>query len=319
MAKLPDADFIRMLEEVGPTATAKRLGVSDRSVYYRRTHLEAKIGRQITGPEHTSRTRSHIAHPERVHISVPKGVVLVGSDAHYWPGEPSTAHRAFVKFAKELAPKAIILNGDAFDGASISRHPPIGWDHNPTVQEEIEAVQDRLDEISKTKPAKCRTIWPLGNHDSRYETKIATVAPEYAKVHGTSLQDHFPTWEPCWSVWINSVEGEPGGVVVKHRFKGGMHAPQNNTLWAGKSIITAHLHSAKVMPITDYNGTRYGVDNGCLADIYGPQFLYTEDNPRNWRAGFCVLTFIGGEMLQPELVLVWDANRVEFRGELIRV
>jgi hypothetical protein len=120
-------------------------------------------------------------------------------------------------------------------------------------------------------------------------------------------------WKPCWSTWIND------DVVVKHRFKGGMHAPQNNTLWSGRTMVTGHLHSAKVQPITDYNGTRYGVDTGCLAETFGEQFRdYTEDNPRNWRSGFCVLTFKGGKLLQPELVLAWDERHVEFRGEVIR-
>src|SRR5690349_3993729 len=96
------------------------------NVYARRRTLERKLGRQITGPDHHNQTRFHVSHPHRICFEVRSGVVLVGSDGHYWPGEPSTAHRAFVHFTKELKPKAVIFNGDAFDGASISRHPPIG-------------------------------------------------------------------------------------------------------------------------------------------------------------------------------------------------
>lgn len=312
--KVDDADFVAMFEQHGPAETARRTGTEVRSVYKRRAKLEDKLGRQITGPDHPKQTRHHIAHPARLDLEIQNGIVLVGSDGHYWPGEISVAHRAFVRFAKKLHPKVIIMNGDAFDGASISRHPPIGWATQPTVQDEIETCQERLSEIEKAKPVSCRLIWSLGNHDSRFETRIATVAPQFAKVHGTSLQDHFPAWEPCWSTWINR------NVVVKHRFKGGIHGPHNNTLWAGMTMITGHLHSAKVQPFTDYNGTRYGVDTGCLADIFGAPFLdYTEDNPRNWRSGFCVLTFVDGKLLQPELVLAWDEDHVQFRGELIRV
>lgn len=307
-----------MFEECGPHEMARRLAMQVRGIYGRRERLEAKLGRQITGPDHHAITRDNIVHPHRIQLSVPDGVMLVGSDGHYWPGESSVAHRAFVRFARDLSPVAIIMNGDAFDGASISRHPPIGWATQPTVQDEIEACQDRLSEVERAKPMNCRLIWSLGNHDARFETRIATVAPQLAKVHGTSLQDHFPAWEPCWSCWING--DDHNGVVVKHRFKGGLHAPMNNTLWAGRSFVTGHLHSAKVQPISDYNGTRYGVDTGCLADTFGPQFTdYTEDNPRNWRSGFCVLTFIGGRLMQPELVLAWDESRVQFRGQLLMV
>lgn len=311
--KVSDGDFVRLYEQHGPEEAARRVGMSPQKVYTRRRRLEQKISRRINGPGHHN-AHPIESHPHRILLDVPNGNVIIGGDAHYWPGPPSTAHRAFVKFVKDLRPKAVIMNGDAFDGASISRHPPIGWADQPTVQQEIEAVQERLHEIELACSRGCKRLWPLGNHDARFETRIATVAPEYAKVHGTSLRDHFTAWEPCWGAWINS------DVVVKHRFKGGMHAPQNNTLWAGRTMVTGHLHSAKVQPITDYNGTRYGVDAGCLADTSAHAFVdYSEDNPKNWRAGFCILTFKGGKLLQPELVLVWDADHVQFRGEITRV
>ncbi len=85
-------------------------------------------------------------------------------------------------------------------------------------------------------------------------------------------------------------------------------------------MISGHLHSAKVTPYTDYNGTRYGVDTGCLADPDARAFLdYSEDNAKNWRSGFCVLTFKDGQLLQPELVMVWNKNTVQFRGNLTKV
>ena len=57
-----------------------------------------------------------------------------------------------------------------------------------------------------------------------------------------------------------------------------------------------------------------------LADPNGPQFMdYTEDNPKNWRSGFALLTIVKGRLLWPELVSVWDAKHVCFRGELVKV
>ena len=313
-AKCTDAEFVEIFEAHGAAETARRIGGQVRSVAERRRRLEEKLKRRIDGPAKPQSPPAIKDHPHRIMLDIPTGTVLVGGDAHYWPGEPSTAHRAFVHFIKELKPRAVIMNGDAFDGARISRHPPIGWAQTPSVRQEIEAVTDRLHEIVEACPKGCRRIWPLGNHDARFETRIATVAPEYAEVNGVSLRDHFPLWEPCWSTFIND------DVVVKHRFKGGMHAPQNNTLWAGRTMVTGHLHSQKVQPITDYNGTRYGVDAGCLADPDAAAFTdYTEDAPKNWRSGFCVLTFRDGRLLCPELVTVWDSGSVQFRGDLIRV
>lgn len=249
-------------------------------------------------------------------INVSDGVVLAFSDAHFWPGIRSTAFRAFVQLAPQFKPCAVIDNGDAVDGAQISRWPRIGWDSRPTVLQELEAVKERKAEIE----AVCGTrnlYWNLGNHDARFETFLAAKAPEFQGVNGFHLKDHFPLWLPSWSVWIND-----GELVVKHRFKGGIHATHNNALWSGKSMVTGHLHSAKVTPLTDYNGTRWGVDLGTLAQPHGPQFEdYTEDNPVNWRSAFGVFTFWRGRLLDPELVRVMDeeAGLVVFRGQVIQV
>ena len=316
-SRASDADFMRLFEKEGASKTARILGVTERGVYKRREALEQRHRRQIVSPERSLRvTRVGIAHPQRAPIEIENGIVLVGSDAHYWPGEPSTAHRAFVWACKEFKPKAVILNGDVIDAASISRHAPLGWENQPTVQDEIEAAQERLGEIEAA-TFKCQKIWTLGNHDGRYETRLATIAPEYCRVHGFHLKDFFPHWTPAWSAWINADSEHP--VVAKHRFKSGIHAPHNNTMWAGCSMITGHLHSAKVYPLTDYIGTRYGVDTGCLADPEHRAFNYLEDAPRNWRSAFTVLTFHKGRLLMPELVLVWDKDHIEFRGRLIKV
>ena len=74
------------------------------------------------------------------------------------------------------------------------------------------------------------------------------------------------------------------------------------------------------VPLSDYNGTRYGVDTGCIADIDHTAFVnYTEDNSLNWRSAFLMLTFKGGKLLMPELVLKWDDGSVQFRGKVIKV
>lgn len=299
-------EFIKVYESLGPSGAASALGISTRAVRARRRSLEQKLGRHILPPGETNQRSA------RLQIDMEDGLILVGSDAHYWPGQPSTGHRAFVEFAEEFQPDVIVMNGDVLDAACISRFPPIGWEGMPTVRQELDVAKERLDEIREAAPHS-RYVWTLGNHDARFETRLASVAPEFKHVHGVHLKDHFPSWEPCWSCFV----GDDGhnGVVIKHRFKGGIHAPHNNTLWAGRSIVTGHLHSLKVNPITDYNGTRFGVDGGCLADPMGDQFTgYTEDNPLNWRQGFLLLTIERGRLLWPEIVHVIEPGLIEFRG-----
>jgi hypothetical protein len=112
---------------------------------------------------------------------------------------------------------------------------------------------------------------------------------------------------------------------VKHRIKGGIHATRNNTLNSGRTVITGHLHSLKVTPMTDYNGTRWGIDCGTMMEpgigkTWGEQALnYTEDNPLDWRSGFAILTFHKGRLLWPEVVHVIGEGKVDFRGKVYEV
>jgi hypothetical protein len=245
-AACSDADFIKLFESVGPQATAKKLRTSSRAVYFRRETLERTYQRQITSPRNGNGevTRHKIEHAARLHFDVFNGEVLIGSDAHIWPGPPTTAMRAFIRFCEERKPRLVVMNGDVVDLPQVSRHPPIGWENHPTVADEIEAAQEILERIENAAPRNSKLVWTLGNHDGRFETRLATVAPEYARLNGFHLKDYFPKWSACWSAWVNNE------VVIKHRWKGGAHATHNNAVQSGKHMVTGHLHSARDTALT---------------------------------------------------------------------
>lgn len=313
MTKLVSDEELFRAYEANPSSTemAKRLGISRRSVQrrLRRNGIEGPSANLATG---TLEVLNRIKATGRIETTVKKGKVVVFSDAHYWPGYISTAHRALLKIIQQEKPSIIVCNGDAFDGAQISRFGRQMWGKAPTVMEELKAVKERLTEIEKiAKGAKL--FWPFGNHDARFETVLSNRTAEFEGVSGFHLKDHFPLWTPCWSLFIND------DVVIKHRIKGGIHATRNNTLNAGRTTVTGHLHQLKVTPFSDYNGVRYGVDTGTLADPYGPQFGYCEDNPVDWRSGFIVLSFEDGRLMYPQVAQVRDEGEVEYKGELLRV
>lgn len=297
---------------------AAHFSMSRRAISTRVAKLRDK-GVPLPSPDHRSpyyapgEVRRHREeYSPRLAVDVPDGVVIIGSDAHYTPNVASTAHRGLVKFCREMKPTVVVMNGDLFDGAAVSRWPRIGWEARPTVKQELDAVKERLSEIESV--VKCSLIWTLGNHDARYELRLAQQVPEYEGVAGFTLKEHFPLWRPCWSIWVND------NTVIKHRYKAGVHAAYNSTVYAGKSLVHGHLHSLKVYPYTDYNGTRYGVDAGTMADAFGGAFEgYMEDNPRSWRSGFVVLTFYKKQLLWPEIVHVMEEGKVEFRGKVIEV
>ncbi len=316
LQKVSDADILRAWETTkSPTKLAGMLGISLRRLQLRLRKLGIGAASSKTALL-SNRSPGVLEYAAgREDLEVYNGTVIVFSDAHYYPGTASTAHRALLYFVQELKPTAIVCNGDAADGARISRHARIGWDSKPTVKEELDTVTDRLGEIVGVSSTGA-LYWTLGNHDARFETYLATAAPQYEGIYGFTLKDHFPEWIPCWGLWIN------GNTVVKHRWNGGYGAARKNALNSGVSIITGHTHCMKVDPFSDYNGTRWGVDTGTLAAPYGEQFAdYTEINPVDWRSGFAILTFWNGELLWPELVYVRNEKQglVEFRGTVYQV
>lgn len=280
--RITDDEFIEVFTSVGSAQMARVYGVTVRNILARRRRIEEKIGKRLVSGTMELQDVG-ISNKAMLQMGMENGCILVGGDCHYW-SHVSTAHKAFVEFCKEYKPKAVVLNGDVVDGARISRFPSIGWEGKPSMEEELEYCKARLGEIERATPKGSRRFWPVGNHDLRFENLLANKVPEMEGIHGMHLKDHFPKWEPCWGVFVNS------DTVIKHRWKNGIHAPRNNTLNAGRTMVTNHLHSMKVMPISDYNGTRWGVDTGTMAEPYGDQFLdYTESNPVDWRSGFCML------------------------------
>lgn len=307
-AKVSDKEFWDAYKRnQSPTAMSLMLGLSTRNII-------SRLRRNGIAPLPLSaEARAHsMTSVGRVSTVLENGKIVIFSDAHYWPGYISTAHRALIQVIKTEKPAIVVCNGDAFDGAQISRFGRNQWSKAPTVVEELKAVKERLGEVEKAAKG-AKLFWPFGNHDSRFETALSNKVSEFEGVEGFHLKDHFPLWSPCWSLFIND------DIVIKHRIRGGVHATRNNTLAAGRTTVTGHLHQLKVTPFADYNGNRYGIDCGTLADPYGPQFQYAEDNPQDWRSGFIVLSIRDGSLLHPLIAQVRSEGEVEYKGEIIQV
>jgi predicted MPP superfamily phosphohydrolase len=317
--KITESEFIEAWKKLGSAVSvANHIGTDVRNVHKRRRSIEARHGIQLVGVAKNS-PDARIVYPVngvRATTEIDSGVVLVASDCHYWPDVISTAHMAFVKLVKELSPRIVVINGDAFDGASISRHPAGGtWQSLPSVKQELEACQDRLEEIQKAAgAAQLHFCW--GNHDLRFNARLQQqVGDTFKGVMGMSLNEHFPLWRFSMSLMINN------HTMIKHRYHNGVHAIYNNILKSGTSMVTGHLHSLKCVPFSNYKGTLYGVDTGTLSPVDADAFTYSEDSPKNHRSGFAILTFHEGRLMPPELceVVSEEEGLVYFRGQVIKV
>jgi hypothetical protein len=316
-----DTEFIQLWGQLqSATRISEHLGVSIRAVHSRRRWIENHYHMTLGSSDHRGfkydRNRPKSFSPlKQIDLGILDGTIIVFSDAHFLLGQRTTAFKGLLWAIQEFKPKAVICNGDAFDGATISRHDVTDQPQSSVIQE-LKACQGALGEIEETAKAErhnVKLLFTFGNHDVRFANRLAQHAPQFKDVHGFKLTDHIPDWEFCWAVWPTPE------VIIKHRYKGGIHATHNATLNAGVSCVTGHLHSLKVTPFSDYNGTRYGVDTGTLAEIDGPQFTYAELNPSNHRSGFAVLNFFNGELLWPELVAKHSEDHIQFRGDVIDV
>jgi len=330
--KVSTEDFISAWKIAGsPKLVADMLGLSTRAAMGRRQrlmqlghHLPSFNAKAACGGINAEKHKRNLKLAavrakylqKEIHLPIKNGIVIVFSDAHYWPGEPTVAHRALLAICKQHKPKLVIANGDIFDGAAISRHPRAGFEHRPKVREEIDAVCTRMREIEKA-AGRAQLIRTIGNHDMRFESYISSNAPELENVTGTSLFDYLPKWDGCFALHLN--QKTDGHTVIRHKHvAGGVHSAYNSTLRSGCHYVHGHLHKLQVIPFGDYRGRRYGVDTGCLADPHSEQFSYTEAGPLNWCSGFALLTYVNGKLLIPELCEVIDGV-AWFRGERVEI
>lgn len=310
--KVSEEEFIALFKELGsPAKVAKILGLSEKTVYTRRNRLEKNYGISLESfAAKQAREETVLIRRNEIRYEALGQTIIVASDCHYWPGEATVGHKAFIRLCKQLKPAAIVLNGDVFDGARVSRHDPLYRNETPTVRQELEVCQERLGEIEKASH-NSKLFWLYGNHDTRLWRYMKINAPEVEGAFGADLFDYFPGWHLGYVMHVND------NTVIKHRWHNGIHATYNNVLKGGRSIVTGHLHRLQVTAWGDYNGRRWGVDTGTLAEPQGEQFAYLEGNPTPWASGFAVLTFDAeGMLLPPELCEV-IGGVAYFRGKAI--
>jgi hypothetical protein len=317
---LSDRDFIRAWAENDFSAdkVSNSLGLHVRNVFARRASLVAQ-GYILPNGSSLDNTEDTTAYKLRENIQIENGVMVVVSDRHKWPGDGITqAEAALLTLLPRIKPDVFIFNGDLFDGASIGRHPPLGWEKKPNVKDELDACVVTLERIEHQLPGNCRKLYTIGNHCRRFDYKLAMTASDYRGISGFRLKDHFVNWDLSWSVHVNA--GHTGGhTVIKHKHRQGVGAGRNNAMTAGVSIVTGHTHALGITPVEDYRGRRWGIECGFLAHREHPAFEYAEDGPSYSRPGFVVLTWRNYALQPPELVEVDDAGVAWFRGEPVYI
>lgn len=124
---MPDAEFIELWKtHQSIAAVHKIVGGNLRTLQRRRVKLEAKYGLLLEAKNPQRRPPRPQTAYERKELGILNGQVIVFSDAHFFPNIRTTALDGLLWAIKEFKPSVIVCNGDALDGATISRHPPAG-------------------------------------------------------------------------------------------------------------------------------------------------------------------------------------------------
>ena len=105
-----DEEFIRVWMDLqSATKVSVFFGQDVRSVHIRRRSLEAKYKISLDANTPNAKpTRLITPGNMRREIDIDFGMIVVFSDAHFWPDEPSQAFRALLKFL-EIRGQLVIL------------------------------------------------------------------------------------------------------------------------------------------------------------------------------------------------------------------
>lgn len=292
---------------------AEATGLQVRGIYKRRDRLAKRLSIPLEStPAHAGTPRRPpLGFERRRQFRVENGVVIFFSDPHWLPDHDTTAHNSLEMLIEQLKPVGIVCGGDAADGDTISRWDPTRGHHKRfSVREEMECVKEHFDSLEKV-AGNAWLAWILGNHDVRLSRFIAVKAPELKEMPFTRLEDWAPAWPLSWTVEINP-DG-PGMTVMRHRNLAGMLHLQAQK--AGCHYIHGHLHRLNVHRAPTFQGIRYSVDAGSLADAASDGFDYAEGNIEHAQ-GFVVLTYRAGRLMPPELCELVNGE-AWFRGKRV--
>jgi predicted phosphodiesterase len=139
--------------------------------------------------------------------------VLIISDTHF-PYQNNEAIRIAINYGKEKKVNCILINGDLFDFAGISRHEK-DW-RQRSVFEEFEAVRMFLNELRKHFP-RAKIVYKLGNHCFDSQTEILT-KDGWKYNHQISEKDLFATYNDI----RNQVEYHKAEKIHKLHYEGEM-------------------------------------------------------------------------------------------------
>lgn len=242
---------------------------------------------------------------------------LVLSDIHAGD-EDNDALDVVIQVGQAADVDEVLLNGDAFDCHSLSKYTPasdrpLRWADE---RERALPVIARVRAAFADRPAQ----FIFGNHDTRPERYIASVAPPlqglFSLPYLLGIEDldfTFPEHnriviEDKLLVLHGSKVRKDAGASVKEEVKD-----------AGMSVVMGHVHRRALYELTNTaqiirnEQPLIGVELGCLCNLT-PSYLEPEKTS-NWQHGAAIITVYDGGYVDVEPIRIFN-GKAFFRGRM---
>jgi predicted phosphodiesterase len=208
--------------------------------------------------------------------------VLIISDLHF-PYQDNKAIETAINYGVEKDVNCILINGDLFDFASISRHEK-DW-RQRTVKDEFDAVRQFLDYL-KHKLPKAKIVFKEGNHDERMEKWLFHKAPEYFDMHEFRLDVLLNFGERGIEYVKDKRPVKVGKLTVLHGHElngsGGVNPARATFLKTIDNVLIGHCHRSSQHTEPTLSGSVIVTTSiGCLCGMY-PMFARVN----KWNHGF---------------------------------
>jgi predicted phosphodiesterase len=211
--------------------------------------------------------------------------ILIISDLHF-PYQNNNAIECALQYGLDKDVNCILINGDLFDFANISRHEK-DW-HHRSVGQEFDAVRQFLKTLRDNFP-KVQIIFKHGNHDERWEKWLFTKAPEVFDCKDFELEILLKLGELGVVTVKRKLPIKIGKLTVLHGHEmngsGGVNPSRATFLKTLESTLVGHSHKTSNHVETTMHGNVISVSStGCLCGLT-PHW-----NPINkWNLGFAYI------------------------------
>lgn len=206
--------------------------------------------------------------------------IAVLSDIHV-PYHSTVAVNAAVNHTKKQKPSVLLLNGDAADFYSISRHQKDPSKRD--LEQEITAVREMLAWLRHQFGKKCRIVYKLGNHEERWQHWLWNMAPEISNSPRMNVKE----WIDADKYGVEVVGDQrpimAGKLPILHGHEAGktgltssVNSARGLFLKTLSTMLVGHGHRTSQHAETDWQHKQTSTwSTGCLCEL----------NPAYWRVG----------------------------------